>query len=111
MRDMASSGLLPARLLLFSAFDDGSAHCAHLVLGGARMGSGANHKYGRAVQRREVVTEFAVDGVHLDHDVRGLGGRHFGRAPSAARMRMTHPNRRNWVRTFSFPVSSNMAIG
>jgi len=31
--------------------------------------------------------------------------------PNAARMRMIHPNRRNWVRTFCFPASSNMAIG
>ena len=31
--------------------------------------------------------------------------------PSAARMRMIHPSRRNWVRTFCFPASSNMAIG
>jgi hypothetical protein len=43
------------------------------------VGSGADHEHGRARQRREVAPELAVDGVHLEHDVRGLAGRHPGR--------------------------------
>jgi predicted enzyme related to lactoylglutathione lyase len=31
--------------------------------------------------------------------------------PSAAAMRIIHPSRRNWARTFSLPGPSNMAIG
>ena len=48
----------------------GSSAPVHLVLGGARVGSGADHEHGGAIERREVGSEFAVDGVHLDHDVR-----------------------------------------
>ena len=64
---------------------DSSTHRSHLVLGGARVASGANHEHGRAVQRSEVGSEFAVDCVHLDHDVRRLGGRHPGRATEHCR--------------------------
>ncbi len=31
--------------------------------------------------------------------------------PNAAMMRISQPNRRNCVRTFSFPASSSIAIG
>ncbi len=57
----------------------GGAHCAHLFVGGTGMASGAEHEGGRALQRGEIGPEFAVHGVHLDHDVRGLGGRDPGR--------------------------------
>src|SRR5881392_2423528 len=40
----------------------GSAHRAHLLLGGARVGSGAYHEHGRAFERGEGGSELAVDG-------------------------------------------------
>ena len=88
-----------------------SAHRAHLVLGRARVGSCANHEHGRAFQRREVRSEFAVTASISITTSADSAGDIRAERPSAARMRMIHPNRRNWVRTFCFPASSNMAIG
>ena len=62
-------------------------------------------------QCREVGSEVAVHGVHLDHDVRGLVGDIRAEQPSAARTRMSHLSRRNWVRGLLLAASSSIAIG
>ena len=61
-------------------FGDGATHCPHLFLSCSLMPSGPDKVCGRTLQDCQIWAQLAVDGVHFDHHVRCLIGRHMRRA-------------------------------
>jgi hypothetical protein len=68
---------------------------AHLLLGGARVGSGADPEHGRARQRRKSGPSSPLTASISITTSADSAGDIRAERPSAARMRMIHPRRRN----------------